>query len=137
MSSSLSKILKTGIFVFKSNYQVIKIKTYYKISTIYECVEKLSMIFGCNIWMICLELNWFFTIRVECCNFLNLYELYVLWYGSFLTIFSVYVVWKFCLVNNCQQNIFYVFPIFVCLQILIVDEWKCKQTRQLCCESGV
>ena len=33
---------------------------------------------------------------------------------------------KFCLVNNCQQNIFYVFPIFVCLQILIVDEWKCK-----------
>ena len=35
-------------------------KKYYKISTIYECVEKLSMIIGCNIWMICLELNWFF-----------------------------------------------------------------------------
>ena len=28
------------------------------------------MTIGCNIWMICLELNWFFTIRVECCNFL-------------------------------------------------------------------
>ena len=46
------------------------------------------------------------------------------------------VVWKFCLVNNCQQNIFYVFLIYVCLKILIFDEWKCKQTRQLCCESG-
>ena len=31
---------------------------------------KLSMIIGCNNWMICLELNWFFTIRVICCNFL-------------------------------------------------------------------
>ena len=28
--------------------------------TIHECVEKKSMIIGCNIWMICLELNWFF-----------------------------------------------------------------------------
>ena len=27
----------------------------------------------CNIWMICLELNWFFTLPVECCIFLNLY----------------------------------------------------------------
>ena len=47
MSSSLSKILETGINVFKSNYQIIK--KYYQISTIYECVEKLSMIIGCNI----------------------------------------------------------------------------------------
>ena len=53
-------------------------KKYDEISTIYKCVEKLSMITGCNIWMICLELNWFFTIRVECCNFLNLYGSYVL-----------------------------------------------------------
>ena len=28
----------------------------------------------CNIWMICWELNRFFTIRVEFCIFLNLYE---------------------------------------------------------------
>ena len=34
-----------------------------KILTIYECVEKLSMIIGCNIWMICLELNLFFYDR--------------------------------------------------------------------------
>ena len=39
MSSLLSKILETGIKVFK---------------TIYECVEKLIMIICCNIWMICL-----------------------------------------------------------------------------------
>ena len=34
-------------------------KKYYEISTIYECVEKLSMTIVCNIWMICLrsELN--------------------------------------------------------------------------------
>ena len=37
-----------------------QVKKYYEISTIYECVEKLSMIIGCDIWMICLELNWFF-----------------------------------------------------------------------------
>ena len=50
----------------------------YEISTKYECVEKLSMTIGCNNWMICLELIWFFTIRVECCNFLHLYGRYVL-----------------------------------------------------------
>ena len=33
---------------------------YYEILTINECIEKLSIIIGCNIWMICLELNWFF-----------------------------------------------------------------------------
>ena len=49
MSSSLSKILETGINVFKINYQIIKNKKYYEISIIYECVEKLSMIIGCNI----------------------------------------------------------------------------------------
>ena len=54
--------------VYKTN------KAHYKILTIYECFAKLSMIIGCNLWMICLELNWFFfAIRVECCNFLNLY----------------------------------------------------------------
>ena len=41
----------------------MKIKQkYYEITTIYECVEKLSIIISCNIWMICLELNWFFLI---------------------------------------------------------------------------
>ena len=44
---------------------------------------------GCNIWIICLKLNWFFTIRVVYCNFLNLYGGYVLQYKSFLTIFSL------------------------------------------------
>ena len=60
MSSSLSKILETEINVFKSNFQIIKNEKYYEISTIYECVGKLSMIIGCNAWMICLELNLFF-----------------------------------------------------------------------------
>ena len=46
--------------------------------------RKISMTFGCDIWMICLKLNRFFTITVEYCNFLNLYELK---YKSFLTIF--------------------------------------------------
>ena len=59
MSSSLSKILEPGINVFKRNCQIMKNKKY-DILTTYECDEKLSMIFGCNIWMICLELNWFF-----------------------------------------------------------------------------
>ena len=57
MSPSLSKILETGINVFKSNYQIIKNKKYYEISTIHECVEKLSIIIGRNIWMICFESN--------------------------------------------------------------------------------
>ena len=43
------------------------------------------MTVGCNIWMICLKLYWFFMIRVVCCNFLNLHRRYVLWYKSFLT----------------------------------------------------
>ena len=34
-------------------------KKYYEISTSYKCVQKLSMTFVRNIWMICLELNWF------------------------------------------------------------------------------
>ena len=38
----------------------IKEKKYYEILTIYECVEKKSMTIVCNIWMICLELNWLF-----------------------------------------------------------------------------
>ena len=39
-----------------------QIKKYYEISTMYECVEKLSMIIGSNIWMICLNLNSFFYV---------------------------------------------------------------------------
>ena len=34
----------------------------YEISTMYECVEKLSMVKGCNIWMICLQLNLFILL---------------------------------------------------------------------------
>ena len=56
MSSSLPKIFETGINVFISNSQIITIKTYY----IYKCGERKSMTIGCNIWMICLKLNWFF-----------------------------------------------------------------------------
>ena len=40
MSSSLSKILKTGINVFKRNSQIMKNTKYYDISTIYDCAEK-------------------------------------------------------------------------------------------------
>ena len=58
------------IFVFSRNvrkssasrenkYVIDIIKKYYEISVIYECVEK-KLIIGYNIWMICLELNWFF-----------------------------------------------------------------------------
>ena len=89
MSSSLPKILETGINLFKSNSQIMKNTKYYEISTFYECVEKLSMTIFCNIGMICLELNWFVKIRVECCIFLNLYGHYVLRCESFLTIFSL------------------------------------------------
>ena len=39
--------------VYKTN------KKYNEILTKYECAEKLLMILGYNIWMICLELNWF------------------------------------------------------------------------------
>ena len=42
-------MLETGIHGFKSNSQIMKNKKYYEISTIYECVEKLSMTIGCNI----------------------------------------------------------------------------------------
>ena len=50
MSSSLSKVPETGINVFKSNsLSYKKNEKYYEMSTIYECVEKLSMIIGCNI----------------------------------------------------------------------------------------
>ena len=43
---------------------------YYEILTIYECVEKVSPIIGCYIWMICLELNWFvYDPRIECLTF--------------------------------------------------------------------
>ena len=37
--------------IFKTN------KEYYGLFIIYECVEKKSMIIGCNIWKICLELD--------------------------------------------------------------------------------
>ena len=40
MSSSLSKILETGINVFKGNFQIMKNTKYYEKSTIYECVER-------------------------------------------------------------------------------------------------
>ena len=50
MSSSLSKILDTGINVLKNKSQIMKNKKiYYEISTIYECVEKLLMAIVCNI----------------------------------------------------------------------------------------
>ena len=39
MSSSLPKILVTGINVFISNSQIITIKTYYEKSTIYKLTE--------------------------------------------------------------------------------------------------
>ena len=42
------------------NYLKKQNQKYYEILTINECIEKLSIIIGCNIWMICLELNWFF-----------------------------------------------------------------------------
>ena len=40
--------------VYKTHKNIMK----YQLYTV--CVEKLSMIIGCNIWMICLELKWFF-----------------------------------------------------------------------------
>ena len=40
MSSLLSKILETGINVFKNNKLILKNEKYYEISTINECVGK-------------------------------------------------------------------------------------------------
>ena len=40
MSSSLPKILETGIHVFINNSQIITIKTYYEKLTIYKCGER-------------------------------------------------------------------------------------------------
>ena len=48
-------------------------KIYYEKLTICKCDEKKSMTIGCNIWIICLKLIWFFMVLVVCCNFLNLY----------------------------------------------------------------
>ena len=48
MSFSLSKILKTGINVFKISSQIMKNTKYYEIPTIYECVEKESMTIVCS-----------------------------------------------------------------------------------------
>ena len=48
-----------NLHVFKSNYQIIIFFfKNYEILTRYECVEKLAI--GCIIWMIYLELSWFF-----------------------------------------------------------------------------
>ena len=51
-------VVKTS---YKRNINLKKqYQKYFEISNKNECVEKKSMIIGCNIWMICLELNWFF-----------------------------------------------------------------------------
>ena len=46
------------IVVWISSY-IKQIKKYFKILTIFYASKKKSMSMGCNIWMICLELNWF------------------------------------------------------------------------------
>ena len=43
-----------------STLYINQIKIYYEISSIYEYVDKKSMIICCDMCMICLELNWFF-----------------------------------------------------------------------------
>ena len=64
------------------NYIIYKInKIYYDISTMYECIEKKLMSIGCNIWIICLDLNSFFY------NLSLVWMLYILSYELFLTIF--------------------------------------------------
>jgi len=89
MSSSLSKILGTGINFSKVTLRSWKLKKYYEISTIYECVEKKSMIIVCNNWIICLELNWF-VYDPSCMLRLSefVWKLRSSVYKSFLTIFS-------------------------------------------------
>ena len=47
----------------KAKYYFLN-QNYYEISTIYGCVEKLSIIIGCNIWIICLELMFYYPIRM-------------------------------------------------------------------------
>ena len=89
MSFSLSKILGTGINFSKVTLRSWKLKKYYEISTIYECVEKKSMIIVCNNWIICLELNWF-VYDPSCMLRLSefVWKLRSSVYKSFLTIFS-------------------------------------------------
>jgi len=65
-ATDLKTSWKRNIIFLKTNQK------YYKILIRYECAEKLSITIGCNIWVICLELNLFLTIRVECSNYLNL-----------------------------------------------------------------
>ena len=57
MSSSLSKIIETGINVFKSNSQIQNTKIYQLFTNALKNNRWRTTV--CNIWMICLELNWF------------------------------------------------------------------------------
>jgi len=88
----LQKSLKQEWLVLKVTLRSWKICTkYYEILTIYECVEKKSMITGCNIWMVCLELNWYFK---DPSRILQLSEFvwtlrYSVWVS--LTIFSLFL----------------------------------------------
>ena len=76
VASVKRKFLKTTLIEESSVHLIIFImkpeKNIMKISTIYECIDKKSMIF---------------TIRVEYSNFLNLYGGYDHRYLSFLTLF--------------------------------------------------
>ena len=83
---ALSKILKTGMNVFKSHSRIIKNPNFLE-NQLYTNASKKIDDYRLQYLNDLFELTWFFTIWVEYCNFLNLYERYVLWYESFLTIF--------------------------------------------------
>ena len=89
MSSSLSKILGTGINFSKVTLRSWKLKNIMKYQLYTNASKKKSMIIVCNNWIICLELNWF-VYAPSCMLRLSefVWKLRSSVYKSFLTIFS-------------------------------------------------
>ena len=68
------------------------------------------MTIDCNIWMICLKLNWFFYY--PSCNFLNLYGRYVLQYESFLNNFLVIDATDRSKIRSDQKGLFFAVSLY-------------------------
>ena len=79
---------------------------------LYECIEKLSAIIGCNIWMICLELNWLFYDPSWMLQLLNLYGRYVFRYESFLINFLLIDVADRSKISSDQRRLFFAVSIY-------------------------
>ena len=76
----------SGKNVFLSALYTKRIKISWKINYILMR-GKVSMTLGCNIWMICLQLNWLFYDLSRILQLSELYRRYVLLYKSFFNNF--------------------------------------------------